>query len=317
MTSKNFLSQLPPVLKLWWWIISLVVAFLPLGLHGLIIINAIFFALVIVVERKLKTFAIIFGWLLFFFWFNIVVNGFIFLPNSSALASQNENFLGHFIYSGGEQFGGVSWWSVNTRSLLRSLVIALRISMLFATSFLLTVSTSIYELAFGVERLCTPLRYLKIKTQPLSILFALVFKLLPIVKGELKRIKQAQAIRGFKYGKLAFLNPVKLKTLFIPVLLSTVKKTEAVAFALQAKGYQLDNPNKTHYLQKYNLWGGIVFLGLFVLLSCLLMVNNWHLVYWTNPHYSFTFTHQNFCFFKQISSPQLLAFWQLELLAIG
>ncbi|AAC71524.1 CbiQ family ECF transporter T component [Mycoplasmoides genitalium] len=317
MQKTSFLNKIDPLLKLWFWLISLVVAFLPLGLYGLVIINLVFLTLVVISEKRVKSALIILSWMLFFLWFNVIVNGFIFLPNTALSVDQNHNFLGSFIYSGGNNFGGVSWWSFNLRSFLRSFVIALRISMLFSASFLLTTSSSIYELAWAVERFFKFLKLFHIKVQPISILLAVIFKLLPTVKSEIIRIKQAQATRGFIYNKCSFLNPFKIKTLFIPVLLSTVKKTETTAFALQAKGYDLNNTNRTHYPLKYNLLNGVFLLVGLLLFSILLIANNWNLVYWENPNYSFNFDKQNFIFLRAINSNNLLYFWQIELIAIG
>ena len=111
-------------------------------------------------------------------------------------------------------------------------------SLLILSASILTMSTSPGELINGIERLLRPLRRLKIPSHDLAMMISMALRFIPTILDELERIREAHTARGacFKTGPV--LGRMKATaSLLIPLIQSIVRRADALALAMESRGY--------------------------------------------------------------------------------
>lgn len=128
-------------------------------------------------------------------------------------------------------------WITFTDQKMRIIIHTL-IHTFFSISSLSIFITSISErqIVEGMKTLLKPLHFCGIKTQRFTMLIAIVFRFIPLLLMETTLIIKAQLVRGgFKASK-GFLGKIKaMIPLFVPLILQTLKRSDALADTLTAR----------------------------------------------------------------------------------
>jgi energy-coupling factor transport system ATP-binding protein len=102
------------------------------------------------------------------------------------------------------------------------------------TAFL--YSTEETELLDGLKTLCHPLDKIKIKSKYIAMTASLVFRFVPLLADEAAQIIKVQIIRGsFKPTKGLIHRVKSMLPLFVPLILQTFKRAEALGDTLDAR----------------------------------------------------------------------------------
>jgi energy-coupling factor transport system permease protein len=105
---------------------------------------------------------------------------------------------------------------------------------------LFTSVTTEREAAYGVEDALDPLKRFGFPAHEFSLMITCALRFVPIVAGELESIVKAQASRGGDFGRSGF-NPIKKARaylpLFVPLVVRTLERAEALAEAMEARCY--------------------------------------------------------------------------------
>ncbi|MDD3191380.1 MAG: energy-coupling factor transporter transmembrane component T [Bacilli bacterium] len=122
--------------------------------------------------------------------------------------------------------------------LVSALTILFRIITLISLSALLTLTTKPTDLNNGLEKVSSPLRYLKINVSILAMMISIALRFIPTLINEAYRILKAQASRGvdFREGKLKE-KIMQIISLLIPMFVIAYKRAEDLANAMEARGY--------------------------------------------------------------------------------
>jgi energy-coupling factor transport system permease protein len=120
----------------------------------------------------------------------------------------------------------------------------LRLVLLYLGSSLLTMTTSSLKLSAGLEKLLSPLAYLRFPVQQLAMIINLALRFIPTLMEEAELISRAQRARGasFDTGPLG----KRLKTtvtVLIPLLGATLQRADDLALALESRCYTADKHN--------------------------------------------------------------------------
>lgn len=100
------------------------------------------------------------------------------------------------------------------------------------------VSTSEYDLIDGLKILLFPLEKIKIPTRYFILIIEIIFRFIPLLIEETNSIIKTQIIRGNMrnakrtWGKLKALIP-----LLVPIIIQTIKRSEALADAITMRGF--------------------------------------------------------------------------------
>ncbi|MGD8968670.1 MAG: energy-coupling factor transporter transmembrane component T [Anaerolineae bacterium] len=121
------------------------------------------------------------------------------------------------------------------------IVSAVRLSALIVLTSLLTLSTTTTELAHGTEELLAPLQRVGLPAHELALVVAIALRFVPTLALQMERIVKAQIARGADFGTGSRLRIVKtirrLTPLLIPLFLVSLRRSEALILAMEARGY--------------------------------------------------------------------------------
>jgi energy-coupling factor transport system permease protein len=137
-------------------------------------------------------------------------------------------------------------------NLLLSTTIVLRIIAVVLYTSILTFTTPISEITYGLEKIFAPLNHLKIPVKELALSLSLALAFIPSIFEQANKILKSQASRGidFKYsnmrGKL-----IALTSMLTPMFILSFKRAENLADAMEVRLYGYSD-KRTHY--RINKW---------------------------------------------------------------
>ena len=144
-----------------------------------------------------------------------------------------------FYVQGGKTL--VDFWIVHitTKGVYTALFMAIRIMALIISSSLLTYTTTPTNLTDGLERLLSPLRYLRVPVHDIAMMMTIALRFIPTLIDEVGRIMNAQKARGadLETGNL-FQRAKALVPIFIPLFISAFRRAYDLAFAMDCRCYR-------------------------------------------------------------------------------
>lgn len=140
--------------------------------------------------------------------------------------------------------GDILWqWrfiTVTGYGLQRALLMAARlIFLVLSTSLLLTLTTTPLKISDALESLMSPLKKLHVPVHEMSMMMSIALRFIPTLVEETDKIMKAQVSRGADYDSGSFINRVKgYITVIIPLFISSFKRAEDLAVAMDARCYR-------------------------------------------------------------------------------
>jgi len=132
----------------------------------------------------------------------------------------------------------IGTFNVYWDAILQSLKIVLRLVLMISLSMILTATTKPLELTYALEWYLTPLKVIKFPAHEVAMTISIALRFIPTILGEVERIMKAQSSRGvdFKHGKLSSRFRAII-SLIIPLFISAFQRSEELADAMEARGY--------------------------------------------------------------------------------
>lgn len=128
----------------------------------------------------------------------------------------------------------ISWQGV-----ILAVKICVRIFMLILMSALLTLTTTPGDLADGLEKAFRPLNKVGVPVHEIAMMLTIALRFIPILMEEADRIMRAQKARGADFETGNFIQKAKkLVPIFIPLIVSAVKRSMDLAVAMEARCYR-------------------------------------------------------------------------------
>lgn len=130
--------------------------------------------------------------------------------------------------------------------IVRAIFMALRVILLIVlTSMLLTYTTSPIALTDGLESLLSPLKKVGVPVHTFAMMMSIALRFIPTLVEETEKIMNAQKSRGADFTSGSLINRAKaLIPLLIPLIVSSFKRAEELATAMECRCYRGDN-NRT------------------------------------------------------------------------
>ena len=144
-----------------------------------------------------------------------------------------------------------SFWILRITPCSVQVVVAMlaRLAALILLTSLLTLTSSITELARGAESLMRPLQRRGFPADELAMTFTLALRFVPTLAQELEKLLKAQAARGADIGRGS--NPIartrQLLPVLVPLFITTLRRGEELMAAMEARGY-VGGAGRTHYV---------------------------------------------------------------------
>lgn len=118
-------------------------------------------------------------------------------------------------------------------------IIFVRFVLIIIFSTLLTLTTTPLSLADGVEAGLAPLARLKVPVHEIGLMLSMSLRFVPTLMDDTTRIMNAQRARGVDFGEGNIVQKVKaVIPILIPLFASSFKRADALATAMEARGYQ-------------------------------------------------------------------------------
>lgn len=168
-------------------------------------------------------------------------------------------------------------------ALFNSLKVALRIILMISLTIILTTTTSPLDITYAFEWYLTPLKIFKFPTQVVSMTISLALRFIPTLLEEANRIMRAQKSRGVDYKRGFLSKKIKsITTLIIPLLVSCFSRSEELALAMDARGYDPYQKRSRYRILKFNLKDFICLILLIIFAAAFITLCVFYNVYKIN-----------------------------------
>ena len=133
----------------------------------------------------------------------------------------------------GDKLVDLPWGYIGTGSLLAALTTIVRLEAAAIPLFLTFYVTKITDLSNSVVKvLHVPYKY--------AFTFASTVHFIPVFMNDMSSIMEAQTARGVEFDQGGIVNKVRLMVpLCVPLLVSSVRKTNSAAIAAEVRGFNL------------------------------------------------------------------------------
>jgi energy-coupling factor transport system permease protein len=135
--------------------------------------------------------------------------------------------------SSGEPLVNLPWGYIGTGSILAAVTTIVRLEAAAIPLFLTFYVTKMSDLSNSVVKvLHVPYKY--------AFTFTSTVHFIPVFMNDMKGIMEAQTARGIEFDQGGFVNKVRLMVpLCVPLLVSSVRKTNSAAIAAEVRGFNL------------------------------------------------------------------------------
>ena len=134
----------------------------------------------------------------------------------------------------------VEFWIIRItwEGIFTAVFIAVRILCLIAASSLLTYTTSPTTLTDALERLMSPLRYIKVPVHEIAMMMTIALRFIPTLIEETDKIISAQKARGADMERGNLLQRAKaLVPILVPLFVSSFRRAYELATAMECRCY--------------------------------------------------------------------------------
>lgn len=130
-------------------------------------------------------------------------------------------------------------FKVSIEGLQQALIIFIRFVLIIFFSTLLTLTTTPLSLADGIESGLAPLKRLKVPVHEIGLMLSMSLRFVPTLMDDTTRIMNAQRARGVDFNEGNLIQKVKsVIPILIPLFASSFKRADALATAMESRGYQ-------------------------------------------------------------------------------
>lgn len=130
-------------------------------------------------------------------------------------------------------------FKVSLESLQQAGIIFVRFVLIIFFSTLLTLTTTPLSLADGIESGLAPIKRFKVPVHEIGLMLSMSLRFVPTLMDDTTRIMNAQRARGVDFNEGNLIQKVKsLIPILIPLFASSFKRADALATAMEARGYQ-------------------------------------------------------------------------------
>ena len=144
---------------------------------------------------------------------------------------------------------------------------------LVISTSLITLTSTPTELTDGLEKIMTPLRYLKFPVHDVAIIMSIALRFIPTLMEETDKITMAQKARGAKFDTGGPLARAKaLLPVLIPLFVSAFRRADELALALDARCYNATEARTKMKILRFSLRDLTAFLSLALFLTVVILL---------------------------------------------
>ena len=142
------------------------------------------------------------------------------------------------------------------------------VKFLLGTTILLSYTTSPLALTDSIEQLLSPLKKIRVPVHDFAMIMTIALRFIPTLVDETNKIMSAQKARGVDFKSGGLVKKAKaLIPIFIPLFVSSIRRADELAVAMECRCYRGDNGRTRMNVLKYaprDLFAFVIFLALCV-----------------------------------------------------
>ncbi|MDR4888419.1 energy-coupling factor transporter transmembrane protein EcfT [Fredinandcohnia sp. QZ13] len=144
-----------------------------------------------------------------------------------------------FLTKEGDLLFDFGWLKVYEGGVKQGIFISLRLLYLIIMTTILTLTSTPIEITDGMESLLAPFKKIGLPTHELALMMSISLRFIPTLMQETEKIMKAQAARGVEFTSGPIKDRMKaVVPLLIPLFISSFKRAEELAIAMEARGYR-------------------------------------------------------------------------------
>lgn len=159
-------------------------------------------------------------------------------------------------------------------SFCRAGYIILRLTMMLSLTMVLTSTTRPMDLTYAFEWYMTPLKVIKFPAHEIAMTLSIALRFIPTLLDESNRIMKAQESRGADFSHGFARRFRAIISLMIPLFISAIDRSEELANAMEARGYDPRAKRTRYRVLKFSwrdiiafLLVGAMFAGIIILFA--------------------------------------------------
>lgn len=177
-----------------------------------------------------------------------------------------------FLTKEGNLLVKLGWIEIYDEGLRQGIFISLRFFYLILITSLLTLTTTPIEITDGLETLLEPLKKIKFPVHEMALMMSISLRFIPTLMQETDKIMKAQMARGVEFTSGPIKDRLKaIVPLLIPLFVSSFKRAEELAIAMEARGYR-GGEGRTKYRELTWSYIDTLILALMAILTILLFL---------------------------------------------
>ncbi|HFI0632279.1 TPA: energy-coupling factor transporter transmembrane protein EcfT [Streptococcus suis] len=166
-------------------------------------------------------------------------------------------------------------FKLSVEGLQQAGIIFVRFVLIIFFSTLLTLTTTPLSLADGIESGLAPLKRLKVPVHEIGLMLSMSLRFVPTLMDDTTRIMNAQRARGVDFNEGNLIQKVKsVIPILIPLFASSFKRADALATAMEARGYQGGEGRTKYRILAWKWADTIAILIMIALASVLYFLKN-------------------------------------------
>ncbi|GAA0323575.1 energy-coupling factor transporter transmembrane protein EcfT [Bacillus carboniphilus] len=179
-------------------------------------------------------------------------------------------FLHVFFTREGALVADWGWIKIYEGGIRQGVFISLRFVYLIFVTSLLTLTTPPITLTDGIESLLNPFKKVKLPVHELALMMSISLRFIPTLMEETEKIMKAQTARGVDFSTGPIKERIKaIVPLLIPLFVSSFKRAEELALAMEARGYK-GGEGRSKYRELIWSTRDHILLFLFIVLTLIL-----------------------------------------------
>jgi energy-coupling factor transport system permease protein len=134
-----------------------------------------------------------------------------------------------------------SWWilSISLDGILQGIVLIVRVVLLYYWTSILMFTTSMMDLADGLEVMLDPLKRVRVPVNELVMVMVIAIKFVPLLVAEIERLIKAQTARGARFDQGSLTQRArKIGAILIPLFVNAFNRAETLTTAMNARCYR-------------------------------------------------------------------------------
>jgi energy-coupling factor transport system permease protein len=170
----------------------------------------------------------------------------------------------------------INLWGIRIyiAAIIQTFYIVIRLVLMIALTLILTASTRPLDLTYAIEWYLTPLKLIRFPTHEVAMTMSIALRFIPTLLDETLRIMKAQASRGvdFVHGKLN--EKIRsMVSLIVPLFISAFQRSEELANAMEARGYNPIAPRSRYRQLQWHLRDSMVLLFILIYMFVFIYLN--------------------------------------------